>query len=145
MIPKSYLTKLASAVSKRSGICQATVEQVLPALFDEIRCRMTDDEFPCVAIESFGTFGVITKPEREYDNTYRGVRKHVHLEERRVMKFYPTRNLRQEIEARSFDPSRRSFEHHPDDPALRRRNKMVYHKMKVPIPKGQITAAEKTP
>ena len=70
MLPKEYLTRLSAAVVKRSGICQATVEQVLPALFDEIRYQLIEGRYHCVPIESFGTFGIVEIPERQYHYTY---------------------------------------------------------------------------
>ena len=66
MLPKKFLETFAADVTKRCGICQATVEQVLPAVFDEIRYRIINERYPCVPIDSFGTFAVINKPERRY-------------------------------------------------------------------------------
>ena len=58
MCPKSHrLRKLASAVSKRSGISLQTLEVAIPAIFDEIRHQLAEgDQY--VIIESFGTFDV---------------------------------------------------------------------------------------
>ena len=71
MFPQQYLKKIASAVSKRSGICQATVEQVLPAFIDEVRFQLTEGKLS-VPIDSFGTFALIDIPERQHLYTYKG-------------------------------------------------------------------------
>jgi nucleoid DNA-binding protein len=126
MIPKSYLTKLASAVSKRSGICQATVEQVLPALFDEIRYQLCEGPWPCVPIESFGTFAITEKPERQYK--VRGKDEWKTLPPKKFIKFSPTRNFSREMVAGQFDESRRSFSRHPQDPPIRTRAHMQCRK-----------------
>ncbi len=136
MLPKEYLQRLANAVAKRSGIHQATVEQVLPALFDEIRFRLCEGKYKCVTIESFGTFGVVDIPEREYLNTYKGKLKKVHLLPKKKLKFYPTRNLRLEVEGCKYDPTRRSFSRHPKDPPIRKRKDMAYQPMKTKVHKG---------
>lgn len=125
MLPKEYLHQLAAAVTKRCGICQATVEQVLPAVFDEIRYQLVQGESPCVPIESFGTFGVVEMPERQYHYTYK-CDKVVHLPAKKNLKFYATRNLRREIADGRFDHTRRSFSRHPNDPPIRRRKEMGY-------------------
>lgn len=145
MIKKTYLSKLAADVTKRCGICQATVEQVLPALFDEIRYRLTEGDWPCVVIESFGTFGVVTKPERMYHNTRKGKDEWRTLPEKKVMKFFAANNMRREMEAGRYDPSRHSFDHHPDDPPIRTRKKMAYRPLRDPIPKGQIIPVKNPP
>ena len=126
MIPKSYLTKLASAVSKRSGICQATVEQVLPAVFDEIRYQLCEGPWPCVPIESFGTFAITEKPERQYK--VRGKDEWKTLPPKKFIKFSPTRNFNCEMVAGQFDESRRSFSRHPQDPPIRTRAHMQCRK-----------------
>ncbi len=135
MEPKEYLHRFAAAVTKRSGICQATVEQVLPAVFDEIRYQLIEGKYPCVPIESFGTFGVIDVPEREYHYTYK-CDKVVHLSAKKRLKFYMTRNFRQELERGEFDPSRRSFSRHPKDPVIRKRANMRYQPMKNGMHRG---------
>ena len=118
MLPKKYLRKFAAAVVKRSGICQATVEQVLPAIFDEIRYQLCEGQYPCVPIESFGTFAVITKPEREYPYNHKGVKKIVHLPAKKVLKFAPTKNLQREVDAGQYDPSRSAFSHRANSRTL---------------------------
>lgn len=136
MTPKTYLQKLAAGIVKRSGICQATVEAVLPAVFDEIRYQLIEGGYPCVPIESFGTFGVITKPKRTYHNTYKGADEWRELPEKKQLKFYMTRNFRQELQAGEFDSTRKSFQRHPKDPAIRKRKDMKYHPNKHGIFKG---------
>lgn len=136
MQPKEYLTRLSAAVVKRSGICQATVEQVLPALFDEIRYQLCEGRYKCVPIESFGTFGVVDIPERQHHYTYKGADEMRTLPPTKRLKFYPTRNLRLEMLAMQFDPTRRSFRRHPDDPPIRKRTKMVYQPNKHGVFKG---------
>ena len=126
MLPKQFLTQLARDVSKRCGICQATVEQVLPAVFDEIRQRLVEGRYPCVPIESFGVIGIIQKPERQYK--IRGKEDYKLLPPKKVLKFYMARNFRNELEAGAFDPTRKSFSRHPKDPALRYRSQMNYRK-----------------
>lgn len=128
--PKKYLTSLASAVSKRCGIHQATVEQVLPALFDELRYRIVEDRYHCVPIESFGTFGLKQLPERQHMYNYKDVHELRTLPPKQMLKFYPTRNMRLDVERGSVDWSRRSFSRHPDDPPIRKRKDMHYRPMK---------------
>ena len=99
MIPREFLQRFAADVVKRSGICQATVEQVLPAVFDEIRHRLIEGRYPCVPIDSFGTFGVVDIPERQYHYTYCGKDEMRTLPPKKRLKFYPAYNFRKELEA----------------------------------------------
>ena len=131
MIPKKYLQKIAADVSKRCGICRATVEVVLPAFLDEIRYQLTEGQWPCVPIESFGTFATIEKPEREYKK--RGVDEWKTLPPKKQIKFSPTRNMRREIESGHYDDTRHAFSRHPDDPPIKKRFQMRYQK-KGPVP-----------
>ena len=137
MIPREYLQRIASNVVKRSGICQATVEQVLPALFDEIRYQLCEGKYNCVPIESFGTFGIVEIPEREYHYTYKGADEMRTLPPCKRLKFLPARNLRREVENGQFDPTRKSFRRHPDDPPIRKRKNMKYQPNKKGVFKGQ--------
>lgn len=127
MRPHEYKSHFISAVVKRSGICRATVEQVLPAVFDEIRHQLTEGCL-CVPIESFGTFAVVDIPERQYHYTYGGRDELRTVPPCKRLKFAPTRNLRREVDAGTFDPSRRSFVRHPDDPIIRKRKELKYQK-----------------
>ena len=127
MLPKQYLTKFAAAIVKRSGIARPTVEAVLPHIFDEIRYQMTEGQNPCVPIEGFGTFAVIDKPERTRRYTYKGKNEIHTLPAKKVLKFTPTANMKREINAQHFDPTRRSFWHHPQDPKIRKRCDMKYN------------------
>lgn len=136
MIPKEYLQRFAANVVKRCGICQATVEQVLPAVFDEIRHELCEGDYKCVYIESFGTFSLFERPEREYPYRYKGANEMRRLPAKKFIKFYPTRNFRQEMEAGSFDPSRQSFRRHPDDPMIRKRCHLKYRPAKNGVFKG---------
>lgn len=126
MMPREFLQRFAADVSKRCGICQATVEQVLPACFDEIRERLVEGRYPCVPIESFGVIGVIQKPERQYK--IRGKDEYKLLPPKKTLKFYMARCFRNELEQGAYDPSRKSFSRHPKDPALRYRSQMNYRK-----------------
>ena len=126
---KKYTDKFIAAVVKRSGICRATVDQVLPAVFDELRCQLVEGS-QCVAIDSFGTFAVVDIPERTRRYTYGGRDEIRTYQPKRQLKFSPARNMRQEIETGKYDPSRRSFTHHPSDPPLRTRLKMGYNRRK---------------
>ena len=130
MFPKTYLQKLAANIVKRSGICKATVEAVLPAVFDEIRYQLTEGSYPCVPIEGFGTFAVINRPEHEYLYNYHGANEVRTVPARRQLKFNPTHNMQREVEAGKFDPTRKSFSRHPDDRPIRKRNDMRYKKGK---------------
>lgn len=130
MLPKTYLTKLAAAIVKRSGIARPTVEALLPHVFDEIRYQLCEGPYPCVPIEGFGTFAVTDKPERTRRYTYKGKNEIHHLPAKKVLKFAPTSNMKREIDAGKFDPSRRSFSHHPDDPKIRKRANMKYNPRK---------------
>lgn len=144
MLPKEYLTRLAKEVTKRSGICQATVEQVLPAVFDEIRYQLIEGRYHCVPIESFGTFGVVDIPERQYHYTYCGKDEMRMLPPKKRLKFYPTLNLRREIEQGQFDPTRQSFRRNLQDPPIRKRNKMRYQPKKHEVAKGATLILDKT-
>jgi nucleoid DNA-binding protein len=126
---KEIISSLAADITKRCGICQATVEQVLPAVFDEIRFRLVEGSWPCIPIESFGTFAVIEKPERQYKK--RGVDEWKTLPPKKILKFSPTRNMRMEIEDGHFDYNRKSFFRHPQDPPIRTRKHMQYRKDRV--------------
>ena len=125
MFPQQYLKKIAAAVSKRSGICQATVEQVLPAFIDEVRFQLSEGRLS-VPIESFGTFAMIEIPEREHQYTYKGVTSTKHLPPKKKIKFAPAKSFRREIETGHYDNSRKSFSRHPKDPVLRNRAQMAY-------------------
>lgn len=127
MFPKTYLQSFAANVVKHSGICKATVEAVLPHVFDEIRRQLTEGTL-CVPIESFGTFAVIQIPERTRHYTYKGLDEYRTLPPVLKIKFRPTRNFQREVDAQRFDPTRRSFTRHPDDRAIQKRKHMKYNK-----------------
>lgn len=127
MHPRDYKQFFISAVVKRSGISRATVEQVLPAVFDEIRFQLSEG-VRCVPIESFGTFAVVDIPERQYRYTYGGRDEIRTIAPTIRIKFAPTKNLRREVNASSFDPTRRSFVHHPAEPPVRRLKALKYKK-----------------
>ena len=125
-LQNTYLKRLVAAVVQESGICTPTVEVVLPAVFDVIRRELAEGPHHCVMIESFGTFAMIDVPEREHQYTYKGQTTMKHLPATKRLKFSPTKNLRREVDAGRFDPTRRSFKHHPGDPVLRNRAQMAY-------------------
>ena len=126
MLPKTYLSKFAANVVKRSGVCKATVEAVLPAIFDEIRYQLTEGTL-CVPVEGFGTFAVVDIPERQRRYTYGGKNEIRTLPPKKRLKFAPTRNLSREVAAGKFDPSRKSFSRHPKDPPIRKRCNLRYN------------------
>lgn len=120
MEPKRYLHALAQAVSKRSGIAIATLEVAIPALFDEIRQTLAEGRYRCVSVESFGTFTVKMVPSRHYTRRFPdGHTEVIELPEKLRVQFLPSRNLRNEVEASHFDPTRESFVCHPDDRPLK--------------------------
>lgn len=121
MSPQQNLKKFAAAVVKRSGICQATVEAVLPAVFDEIRCQLSEGKRSCVAIDSFGVFYAVEYPERQRRYTYNGKDELRTYPPDRRLKFRPARNMKRELQLGRFDPSRKSFSRNPKDPILRSR------------------------
>jgi len=124
--PSDYKQHFIAQVVKRSGICRATIEQVLPAVFDEIRYQLTEGS-GCVPVESFGTFALIDIPERQRLYTYKRDTPELRtLPPTQRLKFAPTRNLRREIEAHRFDSTRRSFVHDPHDPPLRKKKGLRY-------------------
>ena len=126
MSPGKYKGILIAAVVKRSGICRATVEQVLMATFDEIRFQMAEGA-GCVPIESFGTFYTQDLPEREHWYSYKGKSELRHLPPTKRLKFCPTKSFKREvIDDQRFDPTRRSFERHPDDPPIKARMALKY-------------------
>jgi len=96
-------------------------------VFDEIRYRLTEGKTPSIQIESFGTIAVIDKPAHQYLSHYKGVERVCDVAAQKVIKFAPSRNLKREINAGRFDPTRRSFVHHPADPTLRKRQDMRYN------------------
>jgi nucleoid DNA-binding protein len=126
MYPKQNLQKFAAAVVKRSGICLATVEQVLPAVFDEIRFQLCEAKRPCVPIDSFGTFAVVDIPERTRRYTYKEKDELRTYPPEKRLKFRPAYNMKRELQAGQFDPTRQSFTRHPDDPIIRKRRQMHY-------------------
>ena len=130
MLPKTYLQKFAAAIVKRSGIARPTVEAVLPHVFDEIRYQLCEGQNPCVPIESFGTFAIVDIPARERKYTYKGKNEIHRLPATKRLKFKPTSNMKREIDAGKFDPSRKSFSRHPDDPKIRKRAAMKYNPRK---------------
>lgn len=113
-------------VVRRSGICRATCEQVVPAVIDEIRYQLTEGKL-FVAIESFGTFAIKEYPLRQHLYTYKGKTELRTLQPKKVIKFAPTRNFRQEVQAGQYDPERRAFVHNPKDPRIRFRSSVKYH------------------
>lgn len=129
MIPQKYLKLFAAAVVKRSGIARPTVEALLPHVFDEIRYQLTEGTL-CVPIESFGTFAVVQIPERQRHYTYGGRDEMRTLPPKKRLKFAPTRNLKREVDAQQFDPSRQSFRRHPNDPYIKKRASMQYNPRK---------------
>ena len=145
MRPKKLLSKFAANVTKRCGICQATVEQVLPAVFDEIRYQLCEGRYRYVPIESFGIFVIKNVPRRMYHNTRNGKDEWKLLEPKKVIKFAPTRNFTTEVGADTFDPTRQSFVHHNGDPAMRRRIDMQHKPVKGEIPKSQTTYFKESP
>ena len=128
MEPQKYLQRFAANVVKRSGICKATVEAILPHVFDEIRYQLTEGSYPCVPIESFGTFAVIDIPERQRHYTYKGLDEIRTLPPKKKLKFAPAKNLTREINEGKFDPTRQGFRRHPKDKPIRQRRDMRYNK-----------------
>lgn len=129
MNPKKYLQEFAASVVKRSGIARPTVEALLPHVFDEIRYQLTEGSL-CVPIEGFGTFAVIDRPEHEFLYHRGDVRRVNTVPAKKQIKFAPTRNLRLEVDAGCYDPSRRSFSRHPSDPVIRKRHDLRYKRAK---------------
>lgn len=126
MQPKKYLYKLSQAVSKRCGISIATCQVVLPALFDEMRFALCEGDYRCVAVESFGSFIVKQLPKRHYNRRQPDGSVHlIDLPPRLQVTFKPTRNLRREVEASRYDPTRESFVCHPDDHPIRARKSIM--------------------
>lgn len=121
-----YFQKFVAAIVKRSGIARPTVEALLPHVFDEMRQRLAESDDPCVPIESFGIFAAIERPEHEYLHNRDGRHEVKTVPARRQLKFRPAKNLRCEVEQRQYDPTRRSFTHHPGDPTLATRHDLRY-------------------
>lgn len=129
MQPNKYFQKFAAAIVKRSGIARPTVEAVLPHVFDEIRYILTEGN-GCVPIEGFGTFAVKDVPEHEF-LYHRGEKREIKtVKAKKVIKFAPTRNMINEVNAGQYDPSRHSFTRRPGDPLLRKRSDLRYRKVK---------------
>lgn len=116
-----HFRRMVAATVKQSGICRATVEQVLPAFLDVVRRELAEGARRSVVIESFGTLAVKEVPARQYHYVRKshGIDTWVDRPPKRVLKFAPTRNVKREIEQGRFDPTRKSFIHHPDDPRIR--------------------------
>ena len=134
MMPKENCNRFVSAVVKRSGICKATVEQVLPAIFDEIRYQLVEGKYPCVPIDSFGTFATKEMPRRQYHNTRGGKNELRILEPKKIIRFVAAHNFLCELQRGEFDPTRRAFTRHPDDPIIRRRKSIKYKPRNGEIP-----------
>lgn len=139
--PYHYKRDFIAAVVRRTGICRATCELVVPAVIDEIRHQMTDGK-QCVVIESFGTFAVKELPLRQHRYTYKGKNELRTLQPKKVIKFAPTRNFRQEVERGAFDPERRAFVHNPKDPIMRRRSSLKYQPNQGPMHRGTTKVLE---
>ena len=116
-----HFRRMVAATVKASGICRATVEQVLPAFLDVVRRQLAEGPRRSVMIESFGTLAVKEVPARQYHYVRKeqGIDRWVDRPPKRVLKFAPTRNMKREIQEGKFDPTRKSFIHHPDDPRIR--------------------------
>lgn len=125
MYPKTYLNKFAAAVVKRSDICKATVEVLLPHVFDEIRYQLTEGSL-CVPIDGFGTFHVKDIPEHEFYYNYKGADQIRTVPAKKQIKFAPTRNLTDEVNRGRYDDARTSFVRMPGDPMLRKRHDLRY-------------------
>lgn len=136
-----HFRRLVAATVKKSGICRQTVEQVLPAFIDVVREQLTESEKRCVMIESFGTFAVkeILPRRYHYVRKEQGIDEWIDRPAKKVLKFAPTRNMRREIEAGRFDPTRRAFEHHPEDPHMRTRRDIQKRNLRTPIAKAGAT------
>lgn len=120
MSPKTYLHKLAQAVSRRSGISVNTCLVLLPALFDEMRQTLCEGRYRCVTVENFGSFVVRQRPARHYRRLKKDGTSHlVELPPRLIVKFVPTRNLKNEVELSKFDPTRESFTIYPGERGIR--------------------------
>lgn len=129
--PRDYKEHFIASVVKRSGICRATVEQVMPAVFDELRYQLSEG-YGFVPIESFGTFIVQDIPARRHQYNYKSETPQYRiLPATQRLKFYPTKNLRREVlELHQYDHTRRSFVHDPHDPPMKRRKELRYHPLK---------------
>lgn len=125
MQPYKYYQRFVAAIVQRSGLSRPTVEAVLPHVFDEIRYQLTEGSL-CVPIESFGTFHVKDVPEHEYLYNRNNANRICIVPAKRQIKFVPTRNLRTEMEQGRYDPTRKSFVHHPKDPRISKRNDLRY-------------------
>lgn len=143
-VNKIHFRRMVMSIVRESGICRQTVEHVLPFVFDVIRREIVEGERKWVAIESFGTFAIKDVPEREHLYTYKGKSEMRHLPAKRVLRFSPTRNFKNEVDQCQFDPTRRSFTRHPDDPPIRVRAKFRYQKRNGEISKGKSTYFKKT-
>lgn len=133
-----------AAVVRRSGICRATCEQVVPAVLDEIRFQLVEGK-QYVAIESFGTFAIKELPLRQHLYTYKGKTELRTLQPKKVIKFAPTRNMRNEVQAGQYDPERRSFVHHPKDPLIRKRSALRYNPNQPAIHRGVTKVLDQNP
>lgn len=129
MTPKKYFQMFVANVVQRSGLSRPTVEAILPHVFDEIRYQLTEGQL-CVPIESFGTFAVVDIPERQRLYTYKGANEIRTLPPQKRLKFAPTRNLKREIAAGNYDPTRKSFTRNMEDPPVRARSRMAYNPRK---------------
>lgn len=129
MNPKKYLKQFAANVVQRSGIARPTVEAVLPHVFDEIRYQLTEGTL-CVPIDGFGTFSVIDRPEHEFLYHRGDVKEIKTVVAKKQLKFKPTKNLKREVDAGRYDPTRRAFSRHPDDPVIAVRRDMRYRPAK---------------
>ena len=136
---QNSLTKMARKISNRSGIAMPTVEVVLQATFDEWRQELAEGSGQ-VLVESFGTISVKDVPARSYhyNRPEKGIDKMVSLPAKKVLKFTATRNLKREVSEGQFDPSRKSFFRHPDDPKIRYGSIHKYKKITQPVSKGNI-------
>ena len=120
MNPKTYLHKLAQAVSRRSGISINTCLVLLPAIFDEMRQTLCEGRYRCVTVESFGSFVVRQRPARHYKRIEKDGTTHmVELPPRLIVKFLPANNLKREVAESRFDPTHEAFALFPGEHGIR--------------------------
>lgn len=100
--------QLIAFVSKRSGICPATVERVLPACFQIIReTLVTGEHHGSVLLPSFGTFYAQNRKINVADPKHPGQRIQGY---RLTPRFLPTAGFRDDVEREQVSPDVRCFE-----------------------------------
>lgn len=117
--------QLITFVSQRSGVCTATVGQVLPAVFDIIReTVITGQNHGTVRLDGFGTFYAQNRKTNLADPGHPGQRIRGY---KLTPRFSPVLSFKEEVLHEQVNPNVHAFQrNHSHDEARHQRNRK-YH------------------